>query len=154
MSVTYGNYRQELESSNVFVKSFYDSDAVGISDLQIYCELCYLHFLFSKLLAIWEEQNNLPVPMQYAGFAMYLLKCNGHWFPLWESLIFYNTCKVAYQFCTYLKPRAKSYRPSWIDCWLNTMTKLYLEQESLADWNLICTTPGVQNKQKVILNVT
>lgn len=34
------------------------------------------------------------------------------------------------------------------------MTKLYLEQENLADWNLICTTPGVQDKQKVICNIT
>lgn len=108
MSVTYGNYRWKLESSNVFVKSFYDSDTVGGHfRFAVYCELCYLHFIFSKLPAIREEQNNLPVPLQYAGFAMYLLKCNGHWFPLWESLIFYNICKVVYQFCTYLKPCAK-----------------------------------------------
>lgn len=32
------------------------------------------------------------------------------------------------------------------------MTKLYLEKENLADWNLICTTAGVQDKQKFILN--
>lgn len=81
---------------------------VGILNLQFIVSFVICTFFFLNFQAYEKNRNNLPVPMQYAGFAMYLLQCNGHCFPLWESLIFYNTCKVAYQFCTYLKPCAKT----------------------------------------------